>query len=365
MRRERGLTQDELAKYIGVTKASVSKWETGQSYPDIALLPILAAYFNISIDDLMGYEPQMRGEDIRKLYKELGLEFTTKPFHEVMTRCRDTVKKYYSCFPLLFQMGVLYINYGYYTITSLNDDEKTAVVEEAKDLFKRVRSLSDDADLRQLTIHMLATCALLLGHPEDVIQMLKTKNNHIPPTNEVLLSHAYLLMGNTKEAKTELQNSIYDYIMNAIGAIVTYLNVCTDDEAHFDEICKRVLSTIKIWNADMLAPMVTIPLYLNAAVGYMVFDCKDKALDMLAAYTELATSGIFPVSFNRDDFFNMISLPTNDLPFGTAEIPRDEGSIKQSIIDGLVNNPALAGLHKNQRYINMATRLQFKLQGGI
>ncbi|MHC1772911.1 MAG: helix-turn-helix domain-containing protein [Flexilinea sp.] len=58
-RKEKGITQDELANYIGVSKASVSKWETGQSYPDVTFLPQLAAYFNISIDDLMDYKPQM------------------------------------------------------------------------------------------------------------------------------------------------------------------------------------------------------------------------------------------------------------------------------------------------------------------
>ena len=36
--------QDELAEYIGVSKASVSKWETAATYPDITLLPRLAAF---------------------------------------------------------------------------------------------------------------------------------------------------------------------------------------------------------------------------------------------------------------------------------------------------------------------------------
>ena len=50
-RKEKNITQEELAKYMEVTKASVSKWETGQSYPDILLLPKLATFFNISIDE--------------------------------------------------------------------------------------------------------------------------------------------------------------------------------------------------------------------------------------------------------------------------------------------------------------------------
>ena len=38
-RRERGMTQDDLAAHIGVSKAPVSKWETGQCFPDITILP--------------------------------------------------------------------------------------------------------------------------------------------------------------------------------------------------------------------------------------------------------------------------------------------------------------------------------------
>lgn len=65
-RRRKGITQDELAEFVGVSKAAVSKWETESTYPDILLLPRLAAYFDISIDELMGYEPQMDREEIRR-----------------------------------------------------------------------------------------------------------------------------------------------------------------------------------------------------------------------------------------------------------------------------------------------------------
>ena len=62
LRHERKITQEQLAAFIGVTKASVSKWETGQSTPDIILLPQLAAYFDVSVDALIGYRPQLSKE---------------------------------------------------------------------------------------------------------------------------------------------------------------------------------------------------------------------------------------------------------------------------------------------------------------
>lgn len=54
-RKEKGYTQEELAGKIGVSFQAVSKWETGQTMPDIALLPQLSKILEVSIDKLLGY----------------------------------------------------------------------------------------------------------------------------------------------------------------------------------------------------------------------------------------------------------------------------------------------------------------------
>ena len=51
-RKQLGVTQEQIADYIGVSRAAVSKWEKGLSYPDIMLLPKLADIFNITIEEL-------------------------------------------------------------------------------------------------------------------------------------------------------------------------------------------------------------------------------------------------------------------------------------------------------------------------
>lgn len=52
----KNLTQEEVAEYLGITPQSVSKWERGESYPDITLLPALANIFETSIDLLVGMD---------------------------------------------------------------------------------------------------------------------------------------------------------------------------------------------------------------------------------------------------------------------------------------------------------------------
>ena len=54
-RKERELTQEELANILCVSKAAVSKWENGESYPDITILPQIAQLFHMTMDELFDY----------------------------------------------------------------------------------------------------------------------------------------------------------------------------------------------------------------------------------------------------------------------------------------------------------------------
>lgn len=56
LRAEKNVTQDTLAEYLGVTYQAVSRWENGLAYPDIELLPELARFFEVSLEELMGTE---------------------------------------------------------------------------------------------------------------------------------------------------------------------------------------------------------------------------------------------------------------------------------------------------------------------
>lgn len=68
-RRERNLTQEELANILGVTKAAVSKWENAESFPDITMLPQIAQLFHITMDELFDYTLEYKPAKIVNQYR--------------------------------------------------------------------------------------------------------------------------------------------------------------------------------------------------------------------------------------------------------------------------------------------------------
>ena len=161
-RHKRGITQDELATHLGVSKGAVSKWETGSSLPDILLLPQLASYFDISIDELIGYQPQMEQEDIKKLYIRLSKDFSMLSFEEVLAECLKIAKKFYACYPLLFELGTLLINH---TSQASCPEQVEQIIEKALEWFHRVRTEADETNLQKEALLMEAFCLLHLQRP--------------------------------------------------------------------------------------------------------------------------------------------------------------------------------------------------------
>ncbi|HOQ06774.1 MAG TPA: helix-turn-helix transcriptional regulator [Clostridiales bacterium] len=353
LRREKGLTQEDLANYIGVSKASVSKWETGQSYPDITFLPQLATLFNISIDELMGYEPQMSMEDIRKLYVKLSADFASEPFDEVLDSCREIVKKYFSCFPLLFHIGALLVN----NCMEAGDREKTlSVLSEAKKLFVRVKTESEDAELVQMALNMEACCALMMGDPNEVIGLLEGTSHKIL-SSESLLASAYQMLGKSKEAKMILQVAMYQHMVILFGALTDYLMLCTDDPEHYDETFKRANDIAEAFDLKKLHPSLLMKFYIVVAQGYAMLGNTEKALEILERYAELVTSDIYPLQLKGDEYFYLIDQWIDELDLGNT-LPRNEKIIRKSMADGVINNPAFAILADEIRFKRIVEKLK-------
>lgn len=79
LRKEKNITQEQLAVAMNITCAAVSKWERGETYPDITLLQPLAYYFGVSLDDLMGYDRAQTEQRINDILSEYAILCRTNP----------------------------------------------------------------------------------------------------------------------------------------------------------------------------------------------------------------------------------------------------------------------------------------------
>jgi transcriptional regulator with XRE-family HTH domain len=351
-RKEKGITQDELAAYIGVSKASVSKWETAQSYPDITFLPQLAAYFNISIDDLIGYAPQMTKGDIKKLYHRLSKDFAARPFDDVLAECRRIIKKYYSCFPLLFQMAVLLANHH---MLAEEREKQEAVLNEAAGLCMRIKTESDDVWLSRDATSFEAVCYLMLNRPQQVLDLLGESIRPLPTDHEIV-AQAYQIMGNASKAKEVTQIGMYQHLLALIGATPAYLMLNADSSEKTGEILHRALSVAATYNLERLHPNTMAQIYFTAAQVYSIQGNTEKSLDMLQKYADICTMGFFTFTLHGDSFFDAIDGWFADFDLG-AGAPRNEKIIKESMLQAVLSNPAFAALAEEPRYKSIIEKL--------
>ena len=66
LRAKKGITQEKLAEYLGITSRAVSQWECGRTSPDISLIPALCHIFGVSSDVLLGIDIEKNDEEIKK-----------------------------------------------------------------------------------------------------------------------------------------------------------------------------------------------------------------------------------------------------------------------------------------------------------
>ena len=171
LRKERGNTQDDLANHLGISVQAVSKWERGDGFPDITLLPYLASYYEVTVDDILGCNSIRKQGDIESFMAQAQVLINKGKRRERLALCREMQKKYPNDETVLFELM--------YDLDAVdfksNSDE---IISIATKLLK-----SDSIDIRYGAIQMLAFTYSKLGNDEKAIEYAK-----MIPCNRDLLS---------------------------------------------------------------------------------------------------------------------------------------------------------------------------------
>lgn len=357
LRRERKITQEELADFIGVTKAAVSKWENRQSTPDILLLPQLASFFGVTVDELIGYEAQMSKEQIRRCYTELTGNFVKLPFDEAMGHVRKLVHRYYSCYPFLLQVCVLYLNH--FMLTESREDQKE-ILREANALCDRILSRCSDMGVCQDAAAIKAMLNLQMGNVNEVIEMLEpiTDPSGISGGNEETLIQAYQMAGDIEKAKSYNQVRLYLHLLYLVGAEMRMMVLYGDDPGRCEEAIRHAEGIVELYQLQRLHPNMAAQFYYQAAVTCAANKEEEKALEELKKFEQCIVELMNgeTVLLHGDAYFDMLDSWISELPLG-EQAPRDLRFVRQNVL-GALASPAFEGLKETEVYKSICRRFE-------
>lgn len=343
-RKQRGITQQELAVFMNVSKASVSKWETGQSYPDITSLPLLAAYFDCSVDELLILDSQLSTKEIQRIYQLLKDAFQTKTPSEVLALAQSFIKRYYSCYPFLLQMGSFYLNHwdllpdvpvadsteGHPSEEALMEAKKTTYLKEAEILYQRIIAHGDNA-LAQQAQQIEAYCLLMRNKPDEVLAILGTKTLSFLPS-EPLIAAAFQQKNQLQQAEIVTQSAIYQYLILFMSLLTNYLAMLTQDEEQLEKTFARGLALSESFQLAQLHPLSLLNFLSAGMVSFAALEKESLLLQALTLYVKTLADTPEEIVLKGDDYFNSIDEWISELELG-SQIPRNSDNVKKQFLE--------------------------------
>ena len=351
LRREKEVTQEEVASFIGVTKASVSKWETKQSLPDILLLPVLASYYGVTVDELLGSQPQLGKEQIQKIYHDLAAEFAEKPFEEVMDASRKLVKKYYSCYSFLLQISILWLNH--YTFAE-DPKSQMGILDETVELCTHIIENCKDISICNDATVLKAIMDLQRGRPQEALDLVEDMLSpyRLASQSSGILIQAYQMVGDMDKAVSYTQISMFLHLLSLVEGATQYIAFRAQDKESCEETIRRMDGLIELFQLERLHQNIAAVYHYQVAV----YQCQQEDIEgvfaRLKRFVEIICDLLdHEAALHGDGYFNRLEEWFEGLDLG-KQMVRDKKLVLDNACQAL-ENPVFSPLIEDKRLVRL------------
>ena len=238
-RKQRKMTQEQLAEVLGVTVGAVYKWESGQSLPELRLIMEAADFFDVSVDVLLGYE--VKDNRLKATVDRLtGYINTEDP--EGLSEVEKALTKYPHSFDIVYFGAILYMIFG-----GKNHDQKQ--LARASELLEQSLVLlpqNTNPQISEIGIYdFMANVRIMQGRGEEAAELLK-QHNREGVYNDLIGMTLSLICSRPEEAQPFLSQSLLDSLSKMIQTIIgkAYAYLLRGDPASAESLLK--------WGLDLL-----------------------------------------------------------------------------------------------------------------
>jgi len=235
LRREKGLTQEQLAAQLNVSFQTISNWERNESWPDLSMLPVLAGFFGVRTDDLLGVDRAEQEREITQLldgfYSNAFIREGLLKYEVQKARLKQLLKE---C-PNDYRLWALHFS----LITSLCPEDTAervrARLPEVRPIYdnimERCTNVGIRADVNGTMCHFLTR--IVRNDPENCGKERAELERIVSELPDLYHTRQYVstmhLARPSDEMKAVCQSSIMD-LLGVFHGMVTHLMNHSDDE---------------------------------------------------------------------------------------------------------------------------------------
>lgn len=256
-RKQRGLTQEQLAEVLGVSVGAVYKWESRSSLPELRLIMDLADFFDVSVDTLLGY--QMKDNRLNVTVERLWRASGSRDYN-ALSEAEKAIQKHPHSFDVVYAAANLYYSFGAGT-------RKEPWLRRAIELLDSARLLVSqctDSRINESWIcGMIAEMHEMLGETDKALKLLKAHNPGAIFNDRIgimLLSHG----GDPEEANDFLEDGLLREISRLMQLGIGYAMLfdAKNDNASGMEMMRWIIPTLeglkKTDEPDFIVKMIVV-----------------------------------------------------------------------------------------------------------
>ena len=279
LRKEHSMTQEQLAEALGVTFASVSKWERGVATPELNLIAEMANLFEVSLDALVGFEVLNGGvaaieERIHDLQRQ-------KKYDEAALEAEKALLRYSNDFRIVYRSGELYAVAG----IELSNEKYLHRCVELLERSILLLSQNTDPKISEVSIqNEIAQCYIVLGKTKKGIELLKKYN--VSGVHNALIASA-LACNDIAEFELEdavpfMDDAFASLLEDLLRTMIAYANYFCKKKKYFSAReallwLVDLLESVKIdRNTSCYVDKVIAPCYAECANFSLILGETDK-----------------------------------------------------------------------------------------
>lgn len=250
LRKERALTQEQLAEVLGVTTGAVYKWEARLSLPELGTLMELADFFDTSVDALLGYT--LKNNSLRATVERLKADRREKN-RAGFSDAEKALKKYPNHFEIVHASALIYLLFGM-------EDGNADWLRRALVLLRQAMPLiaqNTDPKISEATLcGDMAQAMYSLGQTRQAVALLQTNNAAGMYNDRIGLTLA-ADCGQPDEALPILSDALLSCVASLVRIVTGYLNV------YLDRADYAAAQTLLRWGIDALDGLRRRPCFLD------------------------------------------------------------------------------------------------------